>query len=379
MQNYKWIKHIFKEPFVCDNGKSTTIQTVTICLQDISSGRFLISPFSSFILEEFGCKKTSSQIAAANVVVAFLNYIYFFLEKTIYCVTPQDAVDFIDAKFVKRNTKDAYANTLTKFFLFLHKSNMIIIPNNIPLEKFHITGYMYAPVQRKQDVIHNIKTEYLPLFLQCAKDVAPDIVLGIFIQIFGGLRCSEVVSLEYSDIAISSKDSNIRTMFINLRDKDLRPDLPNAFTAKVKVNRRQEIIPAFGTMLFDLYESHRTSYKRTDTLAIFIDANGKPMTSKTYARKFQKVKKEFIKRLSESEDISTQSYAIYLSTYKWSTHICRGVFSNLIADNSNNVSEIAAWRGDKSLVSSLTYLNDNQVVAEKTLKTLNKLYEGENK
>ena len=90
------------------------------------------------------------------------------------------------------------------------------------------------------------------------------------------------------------------------------------------------------------------------------------------------MKKEFIKRLSESEDISTQSYAIYLSTYKWSTHICRGVFSNLIADNSNNVSEIAAWRGDKSLVSSLTYLNDNQVVAEKTLKTLNKLYEGEN-
>ena len=115
-------------------------------------------------------------------------------------------------------------------------------------------------------------------------------------------------------------------------------------------------------MLFDLYESHRTSYKRTDTLAIFIDANGKPMTSKTYARKFQKVKKEFIKRLSESEDISTQSYAIYLSTYKWSTHICRGVFSNLIADNSNNVSEIAAWRGDKSLVSSLTYLNDNKVL-----------------
>lgn len=373
----KWKKQIFKDTVTLDNGKTQVIQTVAIGLEDMNTGMFLVSPITGFINDIYLSKKTTTQVAAANVVVAFLNYIYFICNKTLDDIEYQDAIDFLNIKDVKRDTKDTYAHTLTKFYKYLHNHDYNVIPNNMNVETFEITGYSTYTTTTNADVIHNIKTEYLPLFLQCAKDVAPDIAFGVFLELFGGLRCSEVISLEYSNIQISNRDSNIKTMFLNLCDKDLRPDLSSAFIAKVKRNRRQEVITAFGNMLFDLYEEHKSNYKRKDTLAIFIDANGNPMTDKTYAKRFKKIKKEFIRRLSESNDINAKSYAVYLSTYKWATHICRGVFSNLIAENSTNISEIAAWRGDASLSSSLSYLNDNQVVTNKVLKVLNEIYKGD--
>ena len=375
MKNGKWIKHIFKDIITLDNGKTQVKQTVTICIQNIESGLYLVSPFTSFILDVYGSNKTTTQVSAANVIVAFLNYIYFTLGKTLDDIVYQDAIDFLNSKNANDKTKQDYANTLVKFYQYLCKHDYNVLPETINLDTLKFEGYETG-IKEKKDVIHNIKIEYLPLFLQCAKDVAPDIVLGIFFQCFGGLRCSEVISLEYSNIRTSTKDSGIKTLYVSLKDKDLRPDLSSAFVAKVKRNRHQEIIPAFGTMLFDLYEGHKQKYKRKDTLAVFIDANGKPMTAQTYARKFNKVKREFIKRLSSSMDISAKSYALYLSNYKWSTHICRGVFSNLIADNSRNISEIAAWRGDNSLKSALTYLNDSQAVSDKVVKVLDEIYKG---
>lgn len=373
----KWKKTIYKENITMDNGKNRTIQIVTICLQDINTGVCLVSPVTSFISDLYLTKKTTTQVAVANVVVAFLNYVYFILDKTLDTIEYQDAIDFLNTRDVNKNTKEGYANILGNFYKYLHKHGYInVVAENINIDTLKFDGYNNYTQTQKKDIIHNIKMEYLPLFLQCAKNVAPDIVLGIFFQCFGGLRCSEVVSIEYSNIQISNKDSGVKTMFLGLYDKDLRPDLNTAFVAKVKRNRRQEIIPAFGNMLFNLYEEHKSKYKQKNTLAVFIDKNGNPMTSKTYARKFNKVKKEFIRILSSSEDINAKSYAVYLSSYKWSTHVCRGVFSNLIAENTSNISEIAAWRGDTSLASSLSYLNDNQVVSDKVIKVLDEIYKG---
>ena len=48
---------------------------------------------------------------------------------------------------------------------------------------------------------------------------------------------------------------------------------------------------------------------------------------------------------------------------KWSTHIGRGIFSNVIASVSKNILEIAQARGDSQLDSSLTYLSDSDKMA----------------
>lgn len=356
----KWKTEIFKY-------NDTT--TIAIGLWDSNKNIFLVSPLTSFIHDCYLNTKTSTQMAASRLVVAFLNYI-LSCNKELEDISYQDAIDFLSSTNASRTTKINYKNYLQHFYLFLNEHDFISVRPE-KLQNFKFTGFKNNK-QKSKDVIHFIELDYIPLFLQCAKDVAPDIAFGIFLQLFGGLRCSEVISLEYSNIHFSRKN-DIKTMYVSLIDKDLRPDIKNGFINKTKKNRKQQIIPAFGNMLFDLYTEHKLNYKNNNS-AVFIDANGNPMTSATYSRKFNKVKKHFIDTLSQSNDLNARAYAVYLSTYRWSTHICRGVFSNLIAQHASNVSEIAAWRGDSSLSSSIPYLNDNQVVSDKVLNVLNQIY-----
>ena len=81
-------------------------------------------------------------------------------------------------------------------------------------------------------------------------------------------------------------------------------------------------------------------------------------------------------KLESSSNIKARAYAITLKTYKSKTHICRGVFSNIIAQNSKNIGEIALWRGDSSYTSALTYLNDKEEIGKSVTRTLEELYTG---
>lgn len=376
MINYKWVKHIFKESVTLDNGRTQIRQVVTICLLNTDSGLYLVSPFTDFISKNYSLKKTTTQVAAVNVVISFLNYVYLSRDKSIENVQYQDGIDFLNSKDVCKKTKKSYANYLSNFYRYLYKNEILRVSNDVDINHLFVDDYKNRIDKNKPDVLHQIKVGYLPIFLQIAQDVTPEIALGVYLQCFGGLRCSEIVSLEYSNIAFSEKENGIRTMYLNLKDKDLRPDLESAFIAKTKVNRKQGIIPAFGNMLFEFYNLHKKRYKINGISAIFIDENGNPMTAKTYGRKFQNFKKEFIKRLSSSDLVSAKGYAVSLSNYRWGTHICRGIFSNLVAAHSRNISEIAIWRGDKSLSSSLAYLNDSQSVANHVIAALDLLYSG---
>ena len=164
---------------------------------------------------------------------------------------------------------------------------------------------------------------------------------------------------------------------LKLEDKDLRPDLSSAFIAKVKRNRTQTVLPIFGNKLEEAYETHRKRYRKEDVSAVFIDKNGNPMTVNTYWKRFNHVRREFIKRLYDCPNMETQMYAVFLESYKWSTHIGRGTYSNIVAQNANNIGEIAVMRGDSSLSSSLPYLNDNRSVEKKVQDTFDFFYKGE--
>lgn len=145
----------------------------------------------------------------------------------------------------------------------------------------------------------------------------------------------------------------------------------------MKRNRTQTVLPVFGDGLEKAYEAHVKSYRKENVGAVFIDKNGNPMTVNTYWKRFNRVKREFIRRLYECPDMETQMYAIFLESYKWSTHIGRGTYSNIIAQNANNIGEIAVMRGDSSLSSSLPYLNDNRTVEKKVQDTFDFFYKGE--
>lgn len=207
----KFQKKIFKE--VDDNGN--VIQHFAIVLYKDNCGPVPIAlptPFSSFLLKYKG-KKATSIDKAASCIVPFLNYLFYegpSKIKNIENLTLQHGIDYLSSLICAKKTQNDIATHLTKFYFFLAKENRLPLVNDVFIINKDSIGREYIAnifegkyqVTHKQQVdsIHEIKLEYLPLFLQCVKQNNFDIYLGVLFQFCGGLRISEVVSLEYSNV-----------------------------------------------------------------------------------------------------------------------------------------------------------------------------------
>ena len=165
---------------------------------------------------------------------------------------------------------------------------------------------------------------------------------------------------------------------MKIKKRELRADLSSTSgKGEVKRDREQAIFPYKG-LLRKMYENHINTYqclKNKD--ALFVDSNGNPMTADTYRYHFEKAKKLFIEKLKKSDDIRISTYAIYLESMDWSTHIGRGLFSNLMAEYSDNILEITVARGDKNVNSSLVYQADTRRILRKIEKELDLMYDGD--
>lgn len=380
--NYTFTKKIYKS--INEDGSIRQLVSIDVQIRDV--GISLPTPFTAFLLE-YQNRKVSTVSMVASLIVRFLNYIFFEMDFAIISIaemTFQNGIDFLSVLPCQSGGKKQYAEYLTKFYYFCKYHEMAEIKDfkerNSSTYKTYteniFRGRYKVEAKKKVDAIHEIDMAYLPMFFDTAKDVAPDIYLGLFFQFAGGLRASEVVSVEYSSIRIIKESGNM-ALALKLEDKDLRPDLSSAFISKVKRNRIQTVLPIFGNKMEKAYEIHIKLYRKENVSAVFIDKNGNPMTVNTYWKRFNRVRREFIKRLYECPNMETQMYAIFLESYKWSTHIGRGTYSNIIAQNANNIGEIAVMRGDSSLSSSLPYLNDNRSVGKKVQDTFDFFYRGE--
>lgn len=387
--NLKFKKTILKREIVNpETGENTVEQVVVIKLVNLENGRSRIHPFTSFITQ-YKNRKTKYVYNIAGYLVPFLNYIYFELSNTqlknIEDLTFDIGISFLDNLNCSRSTKEQYEQVLSKFYYYLaerdilkniHKSDFtFVVVNDKTVLKSPFENKYKKPKKESTNIIHVIEKEYLFTFLETAIKVEPQIAFGVYIQMFGGLRVSEVISLEYFDISFSGA-KGVKSMTLSLYDKDLRPDIKTGFLNKVKKKRKQKIIPVGENLLYTLYQNHKKTYKQESHNAIFIDKNNKPMTAKVYTTKFNNIKKVFIKELLNSDDINNKSYGLYLKSQKWSTHMGRGIFSNLVTDVSDNANEIATWRGDSNLDSSLKYITDSKKIEEKLIAVMNQFYTG---
>ena len=388
MDHMKWKKIVIKDKFQLENGTIHNIQRIYISLCNTETGEYLISPFSDF-LNEFAGRKIVTVSLAADIITRFLNYIIFERNKTIDTLTIQDGIDYLNSitETAQKKTQSEYARYLTRFYAFLDRKNMLkaVLPEELEYsinKEGHrvlenpFTGRFIEGARNDAELIHNIEPEYLYTFIKTAMDEVPDIALGVFLQCFGGLRKSEVISLEYKNISITAVGDK-KSMQLTLKDKDLREDISTAFLSGCKRNRIQTVLPAYDDLLWELFERHKKRYQRAGCSAVFVDIDGRAMTDAVYYKRFCILKTKFIERLRNSDNFDAKSYAVYLSTYKWSTHLCRGIFSNLIAQGTDNIMEIAAWRGDRDLSSALSYLTDRKQMDENALRVLNELYKEE--
>lgn len=371
-------------------GKTIVHHYVSIRLKDLSSDRISLPLPISIVTDAWLGKKTSTIYQNTAKFATFLNYVYFEAKHpidNIFDVTPPMVLDFFRSiskssgysyvfAMERTITKALYTLTTRNMLTHFNQNNFILSSNNSrPIIYLLDIHNKYAmPRKRPKNILHDIKPEIAFLLLDLAQFYTPAIALGIYFQIFGGLRSSEVVSLEYSDIHYHI-GANIPVMTLTIADKDLRPDLSSAFIYQAKKNRKQQIfiIPE----LFDqIYEMNRRRTANSNSNAVFIDRYGRPITVKSYSKQFQRLKKILIDKLLETGDVDSMLYANVLRSKNWGTHIGRGVFSNIVANNSNTAYDIAVLRGDSSFDSALPYTENTESVRKKISDALESMYRG---
>lgn len=88
---------------------------------------------------------------------------------------------------------------------------------------------MVYPQKKIKEIEHILPFEYIPLFLEIASTHTPRIALGIYLQIFGGLRVSEVVNLKRTQI---SKSIANKELILKIENQNFRTDLKEHASVK---------------------------------------------------------------------------------------------------------------------------------------------------
>lgn len=394
------------------------VERVAMIVREINVNGNVIeipSPLSIYAIDM--ADRLNTQRAYANVFCGFLNYIQKQVNdgnskfdkvklKGIYALTWEHACSYL--KYCKNelhNSRDTvkykmrFIKNLYKYLIeegVLDKSVEIKMVSKYNYKLKRYTTSIANPFTKSSKYrvrLPDEVTEYskeklkdlderlwLKLLSMC-DDICPEIKLGVYMQIMGGLRMGEVVNLTINSLNINKVYDNelekelteitvdIRNRNNELFDRDVRLD-----SCQTKKARYNQIIldPLF--MLGELYEKHiseinkikdktKSKYKN----ALFVNSKGQPMTGSNYSDRFYKLKKAFLEYL---EQYSYADFNLLKNQKKWGTHIGRGIYTNFIIHNdlatlpNGEVSSrlLADLRGDSSEDSARDYIEKGTII-----------------
>ncbi|WP_394548148.1 site-specific integrase [Priestia aryabhattai] len=377
-------------------GEMRNLRVIIIGVLDKDSNIIYPHPLTNFIksMYEYQGKSINSQIIPAQVVCKFLNFIIDKLkaEDVEFLSLIEEGINGLKRLHASRyittlslegkdyRTVSHHEKYLNKFYIYLKEMNIIDeefeyqlskgkgnkIPNSIFRHPSLSTRY---PSKQTSEVraaklkdFGKNSANLTAHFINIARNVAPEISLGLCFQFYGGLRRGEVVNVTRSDLIIHYRES----MEVQIKDNRrlLFPRLTNTNFENPKRLNYLDINLAKQTILdndlvWDVYDEHLKTLdilikkgKCTVNSALFIDKDGKPMSGKVYERRFKKVKKAFLDSLVEYNDFSILNKTI------WNTHIGRGVFTNLLINMGLTVTQLAIARGDRNINSALKYIDE---------------------
>jgi len=390
LQKYKFVMiPVWIDWRKLSDGKVIKKQFAVIGLKKLDTDTHIIHPVTDFILHNWQARKFNTQKKHAFNIVKFLNYLMF--NKHSMRIHSMSDLKLADGnKYLNTLTSEGHSigtvkdseRTLTYFYLWLVDKGVIAsIDKNSFVKKETIHGSIYYespfqviyPERRPPNVEHSFPVKYIPLLLEIAILEAMPIALGVYIQLFGGLRVGEVVNLKRTQV--KKRIANGDFLF-EIKDQNFRSDLKDsAGSSYVKRPRNQRIfqIKDWGESLFN---NHIELFKATDnTNALFVNRDGKAMSGRSYRQYFDKLKKCFIEFLKTYGDSEDKILAHHLSIMSWSTHIGRGTFTNMLAEVAENPYDIAFPRGDKSLLSSLSYMARTERLRKKLEQKFNNMHE----
>ena len=314
-EQFKFIAHPIWVDYVIGESQTVTEKKhlCLIAIKDIEKDTYIIHHLSNFIIDKWGYKSFNTQKKHSTNIVKFLNYLishYPSLKiKNLNELTVKHGsiyLSWLGTNGVSQETVKDAERTLVHFYIWgVNKAllSKVSLPDFKQTKTDHNTLYFNSPFkvvypQKKiKEIEHILPFEFIPLFLEIASTHTPRIALGIYFQIFGGLRISEVVNLKRTQVvkAIAKKE-----FILKVENQNFRTDLKEHVS--VKKTRSQVVLDINGWGAA-LMRQHLNLYSSKITNALFLNTSEQPMSGRSYRQYFEKCKKQLIFTLEESNNI----------------------------------------------------------------------------
>lgn len=344
---------------------------------------------SSVIFKKWKRLEYNTQRKYAGMIVSLLNWLLDnqiklgMKEVKLSNLTINHLSMFLNEKNnegLTRTTMKTYERTLIMFceFLVEHDIASDDVRKRVTEHEDRTTFFEIVLYNNDtSEVLHDLRRELIFPFIEFAVKVANPIALGVYYQIFGGLRRGEIVNIKRQNVqllGVLGENGHRVKITQDIMRSDIK-DSAGSSSVKTSKNFRDAVIHP-SPILQGLYENHLKTYSNeSGNDALFVGKNGLAMTGTTYSYYFNKLKKEFIQFLLNHKNTNLVAYGGQLASVKWSTHIGRGIFSNWYADTTDNPLTLARARGDRSLDSSLAYIDNTTNVKNKVKTAIEQLYE----
>lgn len=381
------------------------VPAIGIGIKSYNTNNIIASPLTNFIKRRYRDKGKgiSSQRNCAYAVTRFLNYVYrqVTLKDEDFLHLKEEGISGLNlihsARYITSLSLRAKANEISPNYVHDQMKYLVyfyywLVEEKIIHELFELSYYTIGNrnnykefprnpfLDNELDIILVGRDERVPSLLvdfgsrrytlveqiiKIAQIHEPDIVLGICFQFFGGLRRSEVVNLTKQSIDLKGNGADGFILKVRDNQEKLFPHIKNSSHLQVKRPRDQALL--VNNLMLTVYEKHMQRLKMLEengvtknSNALFVSKrNGMPITGKQFHAKFMKVKRLLLKKVSENGDVDTYTL---LTDSSWSTHIGRGVFTNFLLDIGMNITQVAIARGDRSIDSVLSYVDEKTAV-----------------
>lgn len=389
-----------------NNTDSTHRKHALILLKNLSLDISIVHPLTAFIFWKWKYKSYNTQRLQATHLCKFLNYILITHQSTFKLKSLQDlkfehATLYLNDLLKGKQTNATVRNierTLLNFFKFLavkkcssqftindfSETNNSNSNKNYTISPFKVrysNNSTNARYTEMKAIEHTLPYKYILPFIRMSIHTAPSIALAIYFSIFGGLRIGEVVNLTLKDITPYGDIHGKGGIKLSLTSRLLRPDIKDTSGTSYVKKSRLQFVYNIKNILPVLYEEHLKFLKKSLNISelpvntpLFINRDRNAMTGQSMRYHFNKVKKDFINELAKSNNSDDVITSLNLISTKWSFHIGRGTFTNLIAKVANNPYEIALSRGDSSIFSALTYMADSNELKQSIEKVLDDMF-----
>jgi integrase len=220
---------------------------------------------------------------------------------------------------------------------------------------------------------------YLELLMYEAKKYEPDLVIGIALGAYAGVREGEMVNITCGGIKV------IRGSFgsISRIEIDLTKRAPyfvgrerKTDAGSIKKFRIQRVYNDFIPAFVDMLDAHllfmeSRGYSIEADAPLFVNRRGKPMTVQTYSERMKRLfYNRFLPALKRTCEVqgTYADHAAYIETYESEypgAHMFRHWFTMYLLTKARLTSgEIMRWRGDSSQESMDEYIHENADLIE---------------